>query len=181
VLNRPSTRRKAHAPELTINLVPMLDALVTLITFLLFTMAIVSIVSISSPMPISSQKVQQDKMNERPLQLTARVSENAIEVFSPFDRIAARTFKKGADGKLDLVGFHTYLLDIKKKFPKDRDLVMIPVGSAPYDLLISVMDAARMLEAGDPPLFIRNEKTGVEEITRLLFSDIVFGNLLSRE
>jgi hypothetical protein len=43
------------------------------------------------------------------------------------------------------------------------------------------MDAARSLEPTDPPVYFKNETTGMDEAAQTLFADVVFGNLLGEE
>jgi hypothetical protein len=40
------------------------------------------------------------------------------------------------------------------------------------------MDAARGLEASDPPIFVKNATTGNDEALKTLFPNVIFGNLL---
>jgi hypothetical protein len=40
------------------------------------------------------------------------------------------------------------------------------------------MDSVRTLEATDPPIYTKNEKTGNDEPMKSLFPKIIFGNLL---
>jgi hypothetical protein len=56
--------------------------------------------------------------------------------------------------------------------------VLVPYAGASYDTLIAVMDAVRLVEPGDSPIYAKNEKTNVDEAVKTLFPDIVFGNLL---
>lgn len=155
----------------------MLDALVTMVAFLMFTMSVLNVVSIESVAPITtSARPNEDR--SKPLQLTLSFHKSDVEIWSPFDRISARRIPNNEENKPHLERIHSALVEIKQSFPKENKIVFSPLPSTPYDSLISVMDSARMLEDTDPTLFAKNPKTGVDEVSKLLFPDIVFGNLL---
>jgi hypothetical protein len=43
------------------------------------------------------------------------------------------------------------------------------------------MDGIRLLDPTDPPIFLKNAQTGVDEALKLLFPEVVFGNILSND
>lgn len=182
MLKRPSTRRKSthksSREEVTLNLVPVLDTMVTLIGFLLFTSSFLSIVTVESTFPQASSKNIQENLKEKPLQLTLSLHENETEIWSPFDRIAAKKIPHSSPGQPDLKAIHESLIEIKKQFPSENKLVLIPTAGNNYDTLIAIMDISRTLEAGDPPIFYQNAQTGIDEAVKKLFPEIIFGNLL---
>jgi biopolymer transport protein ExbD len=178
VLKRPSSRRKSGNEGITLNLVPVLDAMVTLIGFLLFTMSFLQIVDIESPFPQASKKDVEQKLKEKPVQLTVTLNPTDAEIWSPFDRIEARKIPNGPDGLADIKSIHEALIEVKKQYPKENQIVIVPYAGANYELLIGVMDAMRVLDPLDPKIYIRNETTGVDEAAKALFPDVVFGNLL---
>ncbi len=178
MLSRPSARRKTANQPVTLNLVPMLDALVTLIGFLLYTMSFLAIVSIESPFPISTAREIEQKIKQKPLQLTVTLRETDAEIWSPFDRIPPKRIPSTAEGKPDTRAIHEALIAIKMQFKDERNVVIVPYPGMSYDVLIAVMDSLRTLEPTDPTILVKNEKTGVDEQTKLLFPDVIFGNLL---
>jgi biopolymer transport protein TolR len=178
VLKRPSSRRKSNTEPIQLNLIPMLDALVTLIGFLLFTTSFLAIVHIESPFPVTSARDVEEKLKARPLQLTVTLRENEIEIWSPFDRIPAKTIPLDADGQLDFKSMHDSLITVKQQFPLETKVVIVPHAGVSYDILIAAMDGMRSLEPTDPPIFAKNESTGIDEAIKLLFPDVIFGNLL---
>ena len=178
-MNRPSTRRRPRADAINLNLVPILDAMVTLIAFLLFSMSFLEIVSIETPFPFSSQKEMDEKLKTKPLQLTLTFRDFDVEVWSPFDSSVRKTFPNLMPGQPDIKMVHDYLVKTKQRFPQEKQIVIVPFGGANYDTLISVMDSVRLLDAGDPPVYSLDKVTGTEVLLKLLFPEIVFGNLLS--
>lgn len=182
MLKRPSSRRrssrKSAREEISLNLVPVLDTMVTLIGFLLFTSSFLSIVTVESTFPQASSKNIEEQFKEKPLQLTLTLHENETEIWSPFDRIEVKKIPHTAPGQPDLKAIHENLIEIKKLFPNESKLVLVPHSGSNYDTLIAIMDASRTLEAGDPPIFSRNTQSGIDEAVKKLFPEIIFGNLL---
>ncbi len=181
MLRRPSARRKREINEVQLNLVPILDAMVTLIAFLLYTMSFLAIVSIESPFPEASPEINRKKIETPPLQLTLSVRENETEIWSPFQKIEPKKLPHLEPGKPDTGSIHEALLAIKQQFPQENQVVFAPHPGLNYDALVGVMDAARTLEATDPPIYFKNESTGMDEAAKTLFGDVVFGNLLGEE
>lgn len=181
MFKRPSSRRKSHATGIELNLVPILDTMVTLIGFLLFTTSFLVLVSIESPIPLASPTEIQEQLKEKPLQLTLTVRKNDIELWSPFSRIPPKAIANDSKGEFDLKAIHEALLEIKKQFPQETSIVLVPRVNTLYDHLIGLMDALRSIEATDPPLYAKNETTGVDEPIKTLFPKIVFGNLMTDE
>lgn len=180
MLKRPSARRKSHQESAELPLVPILDTMVTLIGFLLFTTSFIGIVSIESPLPQASPEEVQSQIEnkEKPLQLTLSMREKDIEIWSPFQKIEPRVVVNTPTGDPDTQAIHAALLEIKKLFPKEVSVVLVPTQNTPYDRLVSLMDSVRVLEPTDPPLYLKNETTGLDETLKTLFPKVIFGNLL---
>src|SRR5690606_19957290 len=104
--------------------------------------------------------------------------EKSVELWSPFNKFPARTIPNTPEGTPDVAAIHTAAMEIKSRFPDENQVVIAPYAGLSYDPLISVMDAVRAVEDTDPPLFRENKETGIQEEVKLLFNEIVFGNLL---
>lgn len=178
MFKRPSSRRKTSQEGININLVPFMDALVTLIGFLLFGMAFLALTHVESSFPETSAEQVQEKLKEKPLQLTISLRENEVEIWSPFDKVEAKKIPHTPEGKPDFKTIHDTLLTVKKDFPAERKIVIAPHAQTNYDTLIAVMDSIRLIEATDPPLFWKNPASGNDEQLKQLFPDVIFGNLL---
>lgn len=178
MLKRPSSRRKSKTEQIELNLVPILDTMVTLIGFMLFTTSFLSIVSIESPFPQASTQEVEEKLKEKPLQLTVTLRENEIEVWSPFERIAPKKIPHAAPGLPNVRGLHEALLSVKQQFPHETKVVIVPTPTTNYDTLISMMDSIRGIEPTDPPIFAKNPTTGNDQAVKFLFPEVIFGNLL---
>jgi len=177
MLKRPSSRRK-KTEQIRLNLVPVLDTMVALIGFLLFTMSFLSLVSIESPFPTTSRREVAEKLKEKPLQLTVSLKPNETEIWSPFNKFKEKVIANVAPGQPDVQAIHNALIDIKEKFPLETQVVVSPFPGASYDVLISLMDSLRMIQPTDPPIYLKNEQSGTDEVVKVLFPKIIFGNLL---
>lgn len=178
MLNRPSTRRKSQSEPLQLNLVPMMDCLVTMIAFLLYSMSFLALVSVESPIPIASTATTEQQLNEKPLQLTLSLRKNESEIWSPFNKIAPVKIKHLEDEKPDLAQIHAKLIEVKQKFVAENKIVLVPQPDTPYDALVAVMDSVRVLDKTDPAIFGKNAVTGLDEPIKVLFPEVVFGNIL---
>ncbi len=180
MLKRPSSRRKSHSEGVNINLIPILDTMVTLIAFLLFSSAFLSISVIDTPAPLladPSTILEKDK--RPPLNLTLRIQETQMFLEGGFGNLVNRRITNLPDGHYDLNALHTALLEIKNKFPEETKLILMPDPGVSYEILVQIMDASRSFEKSDPSLFKKNPATGQEEIEKKLFPEVIFGNLLS--
>jgi biopolymer transport protein ExbD len=181
VLNRPSSRRKSHSEGIELNLVPILDTMVTLIGFLLFTTSFLAIVSIESPLPVASPNETLEKVKEKPLQLTIAINDQSVELYSVSDKIPRKSIPNQADGTVDLKALHEAVIEVKKQFPAEENSVLAPKSGIAYETMIAVMDGVRNLEPTDPPIYRKNPQTGVDEPAKNLFPKVVFGNLVTED
>ncbi len=177
MLKRPTSRSKRDQKQIELNLVPILDTMVTLIGFLLFTTSFLSLVSIESPFPMASPKEVVEKIKEKPLQLTLTLRDNEAELWSPFEKIQSLHIPNVGPGNPDIGKIHEALIGIKQKFMEETKLVIVPGSATTYDVLISVMDNVRAVEATDSPIY-RKTASGSEEVIKTLFPEVIFGNLL---
>jgi biopolymer transport protein ExbD len=188
MFTRPSARRKSKARAVELNLVPILDTLITLIAFLLFTSAFIGVAFIDTPVPLLSAAEEQiKKIDEKPLQLTAHVQENQIFVS---DWTGSRENHRipnipgngvdssGSGPQYDLERLHQILVEIKLRHPKETKLILKPQGGVSYEALVGIMDAARSFQKTDPPLYVKNA-LGVDTVETKLFSEVIFGNIMS--
>ena len=182
MLRRPSARRqKSHGGQIELNLVPMMDTFVTLIGFLLYTMAFLALVTVETPLPMASPTEVAEKLKEKPLQLTVSFRADETEIWSPFQKIPSTKIKHTPEGAPDYRAIHETLVGVKQKFPTENKVVLAPAGSINYEILVAAMDSVRVLEATDPPLYVKNATTGVDEAQKLLFPEVVFGNILGSD
>ena len=180
MFKRPSTRRNSRAEEINLNLVPILDAMVTLISFLLFSSAFLAIVVIDTPAPLIEDPAQllQRMKDKPPLNLTLRIQESQMFLEGGFGNLVNRQLSNKPDGQYDLEALHTALLQIKQRYPDETKLILMPAPGVSYETLVQIMDTSRRFEKSDPTLVKKNPKTLVDEPETKLFPEVIFGNLL---
>lgn len=181
MLKRPSSRRKAGAEQIQLNLVPMMDTFVTLIAFLLYTMAFIVMTHVETPLPTASPTEVAEKLKEKPLQLTVSFRTDETEIWSPFKKIDSKKIPNTPEGTPDVTAIHQRLVEVKQQFPNEKQVVLAPNGSISYDSLVASMDGIRMLDATDPAIMVKNPDTGVDQPLKQLFPEVVFGNILSND
>lgn len=181
MLKRPSSRRHSAPQEIQINLVPMLDALVTMIAFLMYTMAFMSLAMLESPLPVVSSEENAIQLKEKPLQLTLSIGPKDVMLWSPFDLIPQITIPNQADGRIDTLKIHEKVVELKQKFPTESKIILVPQSNTSYESIVSVIDSVKHLEKTDPLISTANPATGVQEQVKELFHETVFGNLLGGE
>ena len=180
MLRRPSARRKVGSEQILLNLVPMMDTFVTLIAFLLYTMAFIVMTHVETPLPTANPTEVAEKLKEKPLQLTVSFRKDEVEIWSPFKKIDAKKIPNTPEGTPDVMAIHQRLVEVKQQFPNEKQVVLAPNGSISYDSLVASMDGIRMLDATDPPIIVKSD-TGVDQALKLLFPEVVFGNILSND
>jgi biopolymer transport protein ExbD len=174
----PSARRRGGVGQVSLNLVPIIDTMVTLIIFLLFTTSFFVITSIESPFPQASPDRNTKELKEKPVQLTVSISPGTTEIWSPFDRVEKKVIPNPLPGQPDVKAVHEALLAIKHQYPYENKIIIVPYSGVTYDTLISTMDTMRLVDPTDPPMFRKNQTTGIDEPIKQLFPEVIFGNLL---
>lgn len=188
MFRRPSSRRKSESQELQLNLVPMMDALVTMVAFLLISMGYLAISAIDTPAPLLAPADQQEKevkKDKPPLQLTAHIMAEKILISDWSGGREAHEIGQrpdpGKNGEItyDFDALHKLFIAIKLRYPEEKQIILKPEPGIPYEAIVSVMDAARAYEKTDtetPP--VKKNKDGVDEPDANLFPEAIFGNIL---
>ncbi len=179
MFKRPSSRRRNTSEQVQLNLVPILDTMVTLIGFMLYTSSFMAIVSVETVAPVMSTAQVQKQLQEKPLQLTLSVRTKDTEIWSPFEKFKAVVVPHTPEGEPDLLAIHDNLVTIKQRFPNESKVVLSPHSGLSYDSLVAVLDSARSLAKTDPVILAKNVQSGAEEPVKALFPDIIFGNIIS--
>lgn len=180
MFSRPSSRRKSQSQEIALNLVPILDAMVTLIAFLLFSGAFLAISVIDTPAPLLADPSEVlEKSKKPPLNLTLRIQKDQIFIEGGFGNLVNRKVVNLPDGHYDLNGVHTSLVEIKGRFPDETKIILMPDKGVSYETIVQIIDSSRNIEKSDPSLFKKNPKTGADEPETKLFPETIFGNILS--
>lgn len=176
MLKRPSQRRRSRGiQEIDLPLVPIMDAFVTLIAFLLMATSLLAVTLIDTPVPILSSLPDENK--DKPLTLTVKISNTEIKLESPFNLIQPIGIPI-VDKASHLDKLHATLMDIKKKFPKEHNIIFMPSADVKYEDIVQLMDASRAPSKTDETIFLA-DANGVGKPVTELFPDVIFGNIVS--
>ena len=172
---RPSRKCKLNVAKKP-NLNPLLDSTFIFIFFLLYYATFVHFFEISSDVPLVSGNPPPDK--NPPLALTVKVSPRQLEVFTGIPAVRQRVIGRTSEGTYDFAKLREYLFALKKKHLKENSAVLEPQDSVPYEELVKVMDAIRVIKNTDEEIYVP-DKNGIEKKLTELFGQIIFGNIQS--
>ena len=173
---RVPTSRKRKKPDEKLNLVPIMDSVFIFIFFLLMSASFLKIYEIGSPIPIISDQEPPKKQEKEPLALTLKVEANEITLSSGVPSKQIKKFVRQPDGQFNFEEVHMTLIDIKKQNTDEDSIIFEPMDDLPYEEIVKIMDAVRMLNKTDEAIFKPN-KDGVDEKIKNLFDRIIFSNL----
>ena len=173
---RAPSRRKRRGSQKRLNLIPILDAIFIFIFFLLMTANFLKIYEVQSDVPIVSSAPP--PKNLKPLALTLKVRATGIEVFKGVPQRMIKRIGKNADGEYDIEKLHTYAIELKNRYKKERSIILEPIVDIDYEQIVKIMDAVRMYRNSDEKIWVEDEN-GNSTPMKYLFDKIVFGNIRS--
>lgn len=173
---RAPSRRKRKEPAPRLNLIPILDAVFIFIFFLLMSANFIKIFEVQSDVPIVAVNPPKNKKN--PLALTLKVKGTGFVLYRGVPSSYLAKINKMPSGEYDMEQLHTYLVKLKKRYAKERDIVLEPVVDINYDIIVKIMDSVRMYRNTDEEVWIK-DKDGIDTKAKYLFDKIVFGNIRS--
>ncbi len=144
-------------------LVPMIDIFTVLVTFLLMTAVFSRTVILELKLPTQSAEFV-----EPPPGLV-------LEVLLLKDRLVAADRATGPlqtflnsdnDGKYNVKALSEYLQQVKVRYPDKKEATLLLEPDIPYDLLVQVMDAVRIVE----------QRQGATLVQAELFPDVSVGD-----
>ncbi|NJO12667.1 MAG: biopolymer transporter ExbD [Gammaproteobacteria bacterium] len=138
-------RRMRRGQGEEINLVPMIDIFTVLVTFLLMTAVFYRTVVLELNLPVAQTE---STPPEPTLQLEILVRKAKLEVADRGSGLLTE-FANGATG-YELVKLTDYLKRVKERYPEKLDATILLEPDVPYDTLVQVMDAVRVVEQQQP-------------------------------
>ena len=172
----PSRRSKKYQFKRP-NLIPILDAVFIFIFFLLMSADFIKIFEIQSNVPIVSNSPP-PKNKKRPLALTLRIYKDYIGIYTGVPSVRSAKITKVSKNSYDLNKLHSYLLKLKSKHINERTIIFEPIFDLKYDELVKIMDSVRLIRNTDNSIY-KKDKDGNDQKIRVLFDDIVYGNIRS--
>ncbi len=181
MLKRPSSRRNSNHSEVNVNLVPMLDALVTMISFLMYTMAFLALTMVDTTVPTQANMEDLEKKKTPPLQLTLTVGDQGLELLSDTSRFPKITIPNlnDAQGNATLPDYeklHQEVVELKKKFPEENKIFIQPNGETTYEVIFALIDRVKNVDQNET-VILKKQDNPVDEIAKTLFGDISFTNI----
>jgi biopolymer transport protein ExbD len=139
---RSFLRADPVAREPAINLVPMIDILTVLVLYLLVgsIASHLAILQLKLPAPDTAPPPDQP-----PLALHVVVRKTVLEVADRTGML--KQFPATAEGH-DLDGLSSFLGEIKERASRETAITLLVEPDVPYDTLVQVMDAVRVLPHG---------------------------------
>jgi biopolymer transport protein ExbD len=176
MLRTPSGKRAKKKPS-RINLIPILDAVFIFIFFLLMSANFIKVFEINSDVPIVSDSPP-PKDKKPPLALTLTIKKDLLEVATGVPSSVQKRISNLENGNYNLVELRTFLINLKKRHLDEETIVLQPIHDLDYQQIVEIMDAVRKLENTDEAIF-KTDKDGIEVKVEDLFSNNIFGNIMS--
>ncbi|MEI6079693.1 MAG: biopolymer transporter ExbD [bacterium] len=141
---------KKRIPEFrNLNLTPLLDFIVAVIPVLLLSVNFLEYVALDTSLPIYSEDVQAEhsKENQPKLGLSVAITEEGFLIAGQGGvlNISGKNFliRKTSNGLYDYSSLSDKLLDIKKTYPDEWSIIIIPEATTRFEEIVSTMDATR--------------------------------------
>lgn len=171
-------RTRATDATFDLNLVPVLDIIVSIIPLLLLSVAFIQVKLIDTPVP----QVVADAMNraneKSETTVTLKVSKARGFVFEVTKDGSTKRFRVPAkSGAFDYEGLQARAFEIKKSFPQVFRLDLAPDEDVPLNDLVKVMDSIRKDPQARKLAFVDPEN-GEKVETDLLFPNVMFSNVV---
>jgi len=131
--------RRLHKTPAHLEITAFINLIVVLVPFLLSTAVFSRLAVLDIALPAPSSAVQQLKVEDLRLEVVLR--HDAIEVGDRVGGLLQRIARR-ADGA-DLHTLQALMVQLKQRFPAQRDASVLAEPDTPYDALVQVMDAMR--------------------------------------
>lgn len=168
-----SQRIKKEIPKL--NLIPILDAVFIFIFFLLMSAQFVEIYEIGSDAPAIAT-IDTEKSDEKPLNLTLKISDSEIEVKTGVEGVTKSTITKLGE-EFDFKKLKKVLIDIKLANIDERSIILSPNKGVNYKEIVRIMDSVTGVGDEVPALSAKSKKGKVVK-TKTLFDQIIFETVI---
>jgi len=133
---RRALRRAKRRRAAELNIVSMIDILTVLVFFLLVNSIGVSILGVNLPDERSSSK------EPPPHALSVIIRETGLTLTDVRDVIGV--LPREANGEYPMAKLGDALRELKQKLPNEQDISLRLEAGVPYEVLVAVMDAARI-------------------------------------
>lgn len=132
-----------HRKPAELLLVPMIDIFTVLVTFLLMTAVFSRTVILELKLPTASAE---EVPLPPDLQLEVILRKNLVQVADKATGPLQTWPRSAPDAPYDLAAMSTFLQTVKARYPDKTDATVLLEADIPYDSLVQVMDAIRIVE-----------------------------------
>lgn len=144
-----------------INLIPLVDVLTAIVFFSLLTYQGQALAALTAfdlslpPVVVSAEEARAPQNADRSLNLllAVRVSANGITIEHTGEGGFHRAIAGLTPAALDTV--QTVMTDIRKRYPQNDDVLVVPSDDVAYDDLVHVLDRIKLAQFGDVALGTR--------------------------
>jgi biopolymer transport protein ExbD len=179
---RRTFRQRVEDSTYELNLAPMLDMMVALVPFLLLSIAFVRLVVVETkiPQPVAKALKQDRDKKDRDVNIRMEVSakKGVMILVKEKGKKTKKYSVKLKEGSFDVDAVHSKLVSIKQQYPKVFRLEILPKDNVVYKDVVQLMDTARYTTNSDPQLFVVDDETKEKVPSKLIFPDVIFGNVV---
>jgi len=169
--------RRSHNKGGEIDVTPVMNLFVVLIPFLLFSavFAKIAVINISLPGTGEEQEIiKNNKMNSN-VQVSVGVSVERL-IVSVSGEVNYQNEILLDNEPEPLLKLHKMLVQVKEAFPQKRDILVIPDKKVKYEMIVNVLDTARLLLPDDPEIVSLDDQ-GNKVKLQSLFPDVIMGSI----
>jgi biopolymer transport protein ExbD len=144
-----SGKRKKVAALRNVNLVPLLDFIVAVIPVLLLSVSFTEYVILDASLPAFAEEtsvVDTQDQEQKKLGLTIAITTDGFVLGGTGGLLSvdgAGTLIKKKNGLYDYELLSTKLLEIKKNYPNEWSIIIVPDSNTRFEEIVQTMDASR--------------------------------------
>jgi len=166
------------------NLIPIMNLMVILIPMLLLNYHFINLAMLNTSLPATGEgggEQQEKKKDEKPkLNLTVSITLKGFTLAGAGGVLVKKdgpTIPVIGDNEeeqwknFDYKKLNDMLLDIKKKYPYEKDIIIMPAPKVDYQTIISTMDAVRKVRNDDFSEDV-NKDGKANELDKVLFPGV---------
>lgn len=170
-----------HNSEFELDLAPLLAVMVKLVPVLLVSSAFVQMMIIETELPqVVQQAIERQDKNPKAAQVSLEMNKKeGIKITITEDgKQQIEVVSLNSNKEFDLPVLQAKFQQIKKEHPEVFKIEVNPDAEIPYKEVVRVMDEARRSRSAEVRFPIKDEKTGKESTTDLMFPEVVFANMM---
>ncbi len=144
-----SGKRKKVAALRNVNLVPLLDFIVAVIPVLLLSVSFTEYVILDASLPAFTEEtsfIDTQDQEQKKLGLTIAITTDGFVLGGTGGLLSvdgAGTLIKKKNGLYDYELLNTKLLEVKKNYPNEWSIIIVPDSKTRFEEIIQTMDASR--------------------------------------